>query len=295
MIEFQKGYDITTVGVELRKFKPREQTHWLLFKWYIAIQLCLTLILVILPALVKYAEIVEGRKTTTDMDNVLAFRYWVFLSACCILLVLFVVTVALFLYTGYFYHRAEFNDHIGVFLFQIFGLSVALAIVLLTTSEQYNPDNDVNEDIFVSPKYLFMQICQLLAFFVFLISKYPKDFFKSFSKMQNIKYSIFQKKRYIYADQFILLRRNAYLLELLKQRDKTGKQLIDLDIDDYLDPKRTLESYELGIDMAFMVSRVGGVYAITESDDVAETEFDPDLYSDSLMEDENLQFTPPKK
>lgn len=91
--------------------------------------------------------------------------------------------------------------------------------------------------------------------------------------MQNLKYSIFQKKRYIYADQFILLKRNAYLLDLLKKRDKTGKQIIDLDIDDYLDPMRTLEEYEMGIDMAFMVKEVGGSYVITESDAILETDF----------------------
>jgi hypothetical protein len=84
-------------------------------------------------------------------------------------------------------------------------MSVALGIQIVTTYLQYNPKKEKNEaatqlNFFLTPVYLWCQVGQVLAYNIFLLSKYPKDFFKYLSKMQNIKYSIFQKKRYIYAD-----------------------------------------------------------------------------------------------
>ena len=55
-----------------------------------------------------------------------------------------------------------------------------------------------------------------------------------------------------------IVRHNAFMLALLKEQDKGGKQLIDLDTDDYLNPERTLFLYENGYDMQFLVDRVGG-------------------------------------
>ena len=72
------------------------------------------------------------------------------------------------------------------------------------------------------------------------------------------------------------MQRNAYLLDLLKKQDKSGKQIIDLDIDDYLNPQLTIEAYQKGIDMAFMVRHLGGSYMVTESDDAHETEYNFD-------------------
>ena len=51
MMHFQKGYDIYTVGVELRKFKPMEKKHWLYFKSYLVFQMCMTVIIVMGPML----------------------------------------------------------------------------------------------------------------------------------------------------------------------------------------------------------------------------------------------------
>lgn len=55
MMNFQRGYDITTVGVEKRKFKPKEKVHWILFKCYLGAQLFLTSVIVIVPALLKFS------------------------------------------------------------------------------------------------------------------------------------------------------------------------------------------------------------------------------------------------
>lgn len=69
--------------------------------------------------------------------------------------------------------------------------------------------------------------------------------------------------------------RNAYLLEAVRKLDKKGDMLIDLDIDDYLNPQQTLDRYMRGIDMQFMVARVGGTeYFSDNSSEILYTERD---------------------
>jgi hypothetical protein len=51
-----------------------------------------------------------------------------------------------------------------------------------------------------------------LAGFVFVLSKTPKDCFLCFSKLKNIKYSIWQYVEFTYTEQMLMIRRNAYLL-----------------------------------------------------------------------------------
>lgn len=63
---------------------------------------------------------------------------------------------------------------------------------------------------------------------------------------------------YIYTEQMLTVRRNAYILGMLKKMKGAENMLIDLDFEDYLDPERTVELYTHGYDINFMVERVGG-------------------------------------
>jgi len=73
-----------------------------------------------------------------------------------------------------------------------------------------------------------------LAGFVFVLSKTPKDCFLCFSKLKNIKYSIWQYVEFTYTEQMLMIRRNAYLLTELQKLN--ANTLIVLDSDDYLNP-----------------------------------------------------------
>lgn len=66
----------------------------------------------------------------------------------------------------------------------------------------------------------------------------------------------------------IKIRRNAYLLSVLKERDKSGNKVFELDDDDYLDPKRCIDAHDIGIDVEFMVRHLGGDFSssFTETD-----------------------------
>lgn len=64
--------------------------------------------------------------------------------------------------------------------------------------------------------------------------------------------------RYVYTEQFLTVQRNANLLEILKKLNPDNVILMDLDIDDYLDPSKTISRYTYGVDMNFMVNRLGG-------------------------------------
>ena len=48
---------------------------------------------------------------------------------------------------------------------------------------------------------------------------------------------------------------------------------IDLDIDDYLNPKETIDRYMMGIDMQFMVERVGGSEYESNAEDGREVDY----------------------
>lgn len=91
---------------------------------------------------------------------------------------------------------------------------------------------------------------------MFVLSKTPKDCFFCFSRLKNIKYSSWQYIQYIYTEQFLMIKRNAYLLREL-QKLNPG-QNIDLDDQDYLDPIMAKQAHLQGINMEFMVNYVGG-------------------------------------
>jgi hypothetical protein len=50
------------------------------------------------------------------------------------------------------------------------------------------------------------------------------------------------------------------LIEKIKAQDTTGKQVIELEIDDYINAEETLLAYSYGIDMQFMVEHLGGSF-----------------------------------
>ena len=119
---------------------------------------------------------------------------------------------------------------------------------------------------------------------MFVLSKTPKDCFLCFSKLKNIKYSMWQTKKFVYTEQFLLIRRNAYLLKELQSKAKAGEMVV-LDTDDYLDPTFSREAHRRGINMDFMVLYVGGTeYADTNS--INET--NPEDYGNLLSSRDDL-------
>lgn len=112
---------------------------------------------------------------------------------------------------------------------------------------------------------------------LFVVSKTNKDCFLCFSKLKNIKYSIWQYVRFIYTEQMIRIRRNAYLLSVLQQKEP-GKMVM-LDDEDYMEPDFCIAAHKAGIDMEFMVRYVGGDYI---SDSVSDSLRDKSSLSDNF-------------
>ena len=48
------------------------------------------------------------------------------------------------------------------------------------------------------------------------------------------------------------------MIEKIKAQDTTGTQVIELEIDDYINAEETLLAYSYGIDMQYMVEHLGG-------------------------------------
>lgn len=102
-------------------------------------------------------------------------------------------------------------------------------------------------------KYYSQQVIQLAAMFVFICSKQPVDLFKLFNKRPDVQFSIYQYPNFFHAERKYNLMHNAYLL-----RKKLGdKKLAQLDEDDILNPQETLRREKLGIDIDYLVKRLG--------------------------------------
>jgi hypothetical protein len=64
---------------------------------------------------------------------------------------------------------------------------------------------------------------------------------------------------YVYTEQMRTIQRNAFIIWAKLNAIKAKRHLhIDLDIDDYLHPRETIDRHMMGIDMQFMVEHVGG-------------------------------------
>ena len=77
------------------------------------------------------------------------------------------------------------------------------------------------------------------------------------------------------------------LEQLRKLNPEDNVLLADLDIDDYLDPQKTISRYTMGVNMDFMVARLGGSMVIQETETyhgAIEEEEDEYGYFDSLMD-----------
>ena len=103
--------------------------------------------------------------------------------------------------------------------------------------------------------------------------------------MKNLKYSIYQYVTYVYSDQLREVQRNAYKIWAKLNARKTMRDLnIDLDIDDYLNPKETIDRHMMGVDMRFMVERVGGTEYFPLDDDESKVEYHDDIYTSERAE-----------
>ena len=89
---------------------------------------------------------------------------------------------------------------------------------------------------YLSPYVIVKLIIQVVCMNAFVLFKRPKDCFICYSKATNIKYSIFQYVRYVYSEQYLTVQRNANLIDILRKLNPDNVVLMDLDIDDYLDP-----------------------------------------------------------
>ena len=189
-----------------------------------------------------------------------------------IVLIFFVVTTILFFRAAKRYQHREFMEHRRRFYLQAFGISFAIGINLyFTISFLTGHSSDKKEPHFDSNRYLIQQMFQILGIYIMILSKSAKDCFFCFTKIKNIKYSIFQYVTYVYTEQMREVQRNAYKIWAKLNANKTMHNMnIVLDIDDYLNPKETIDRYMMGVDMQFMVERVGGT--VFKSDCTTESE-----------------------
>jgi hypothetical protein len=194
-----------------------------------------------------------------------------------VLFIFFLLTTILFLEEAKRNYHAEYVDHKRRYRIQALGM--AIAILTDVAMNSYYLYLSLNSKLEAHQLDSHIQEASLLirnvAGFIFVLSKTPKDCFLCFSKLKNIKYSIWQFVEYIYTEQMLMIRRNAYLLtELQKLAEGKGKMVV-LDADDYLNPLLAKDAHRIGIDMEFMVRYVGGDQ-LSDSD----SEFTDDDYDE---------------
>ena len=221
-------------------------------------------------------------------------------------LLFFIVTTLLFFYEASHRQHAMFHDHLRQYIYLTIGITLVLVNSLVTDTLLDNlalqdptnkdetkfchkvmPDHMDQCNPYLSPLPLLKLTAQVACMYIFVLFKTPKDCFICYSKATNIKYSMFQYVRFVYTEQYLTVQRNANLLEKLQGLSSKNVLLADLDIDDYLDPKRTIERYTLGVDMDYMVARLGGSIVMQETETylgVIEEEEDGTTFFDSMLD-----------
>jgi hypothetical protein len=122
----------------------------------------------------------------------------------------------------------------------------------------------------ITLRYLKLQFLQAFSLTVFIVFKSPKDLFSQFNKCPTIQFSVFQYPHFFYAEQRLLLQRNKAIIEAkLASLNEGGKLIAVLDDYDIINAEETIKSQQLGIDLDFLVKRLGAENSesIVSSDD----------------------------
>ncbi len=184
------------------------------------------------------------------------------------MLAFFVVTALLFSKAKHNYNL-EWMEHRRQYSIQALGIFTAIASNLVIGTLVWFKAKSTQNHIVEQTQFIYWDILwRNAAEFVFILAKEPKDCFLCFSKLKNISYSIFQIVKFTYTEQYLLIRKNAWLLQALMKLQNEDDAPVVLDDDDYLNPALALDSHAKGIDMDFMVKYVGG------------SQFDSDSMSD---------------
>ena len=113
LINFQQNYDLSTIEVEQRKFKPKERQHFFMFKFFcllICVIPTLTLTIIFVSGNIKgdcNKEVLESTyETMYDWKN------YFYLASTSLNILFFSITCPLFFISAYCRQRAMFKDHI---------------------------------------------------------------------------------------------------------------------------------------------------------------------------------------
>ena len=159
-------------------------------------------------------------------------------------------TIMLFPYVAYKRHRFAWNEYKRAFTIQATGLIVVLLVNVAINVIQL-ADYEHSQTF-----YYLLQIPQIAAVYVFVLSKQPKDLFKLFNKRPDVQFSIYQYPNFFHAERKLALMKN---MQYLQQRlgEQSGELIAQMDEDDILNPNEAIRRAQLGIDMKFLVKDCG--------------------------------------
>lgn len=201
MINFQGQYNMDRVEVVLDKFKKIEKRLWFIFKAFV-------IVIIIAAVIIAFYCFVKSKRQHKDMnDEPLINEFQIIVGF--LLLSFLIITLCLFFYKANRKQKAEFDEHKVLYSIQASGMFLAI-VTNLVTEFCYKKIIKENKNPIVVELLI-----RNFAGFIFVLSKTPKDCFLCFSKLKNIKYSIWQYVKFTYTEQFLLIRRNAFLLKEL--------------------------------------------------------------------------------
>jgi hypothetical protein len=117
----------------------------------------------------------------------------------------------------------------------------------------------VSNRIYDTPMQFKASMAMLVGVYILVFSKTAEDCFKCFSKVQNVKYSRFQYRRFAFTEKMIRARRRANLICQLENIHRNQESILMLHtVDHNLDTDEMLDANNLGLDMNFMVRYCAG-------------------------------------
>lgn len=113
------------------------------------------------------------------------------------MMIYLLATTILFGCAGKWFQNAEFHDHKCRYFVQFTGMFIAIACNIAVSSVLFTHTDKEDR---IHMQLLIQILIRNISGFIFVLSKTPKDCFLCFSKLKNIKYSIWQYKEYTYTD-----------------------------------------------------------------------------------------------
>lgn len=179
-----------TVEVVKDKFRPKEEFMKCLYYTFIGIFVTLAFATDVLAFFYDDKHHWNPRR--------LNYLYQIITSSA--MMIYLLLTTIMFGCAGKWFQNAEFHDHKCRYFVQFTGMFTAIACNIGISCFLFKQASDSTKDDDVRMQLLIQILIRNISGFIFVLSKTPKDCFLCFSKLKNIKYSIWQYKEYTYTE-----------------------------------------------------------------------------------------------